>query len=267
MLSMSKATTRDSVILKCSGLTVGYPGQPVLANLNFAIHTGEFVGIVGPNGSGKSTFLKGILGLIPILEGEVTISGATSIQGGNRRIGYLPQKSSHEADFPILVREVVLMGLYGQIGWLRRPQHRHKEQARQALETVQLADFTERPFAELSGGEQQRVLIARALASDPELLILDEPTAAVDITAQYEILEFLENLNRERGLTILMVSHDINEIVHFCDKVLLLNGNTGIFGGPTEVLTKENLRSIYGNRLFVYDHHGHPHIVVGDFHD
>jgi manganese/zinc/iron transport system ATP- binding protein len=197
----------------------------------------------------------------------VTFFGRSYRNGSGRRIGYLPQKSRHEADFPVLVHEVVLMGLYGQIGWVRQPQQRHKDQAMQALAMVRMADFAKRPFAELSGGEQQRVLIARALAADPELLVLDEPTAAVDITAQHEILEFLENLNREQGLTILMVSHDINEIVHFCDKVLLLNGNTGIFGEPSAVLTKENLRSIYGNRLFVYDHHGHPHIVVGDFHD
>ncbi|HBE80705.1 MAG TPA: ABC transporter ATP-binding protein, partial [Firmicutes bacterium] len=152
-----------------------------------------------------------------------------------------------------------------QIGWLRQPQKIHREMALESLKNVGMAEFSERPIGELSGGQQQRVMIARALVASPQLLLLDEPTASVDIYAQRAILEILEKLNRQMGITILMVSHDINEIVHSCDKILLLNGNVNIFGTPNQVLTKDNLKEVYGDRIYVYDHHGHPHVLVGDF--
>jgi ABC-type Mn2+/Zn2+ transport system ATPase subunit len=130
-----------------------------------------------------------------------------------------------------------------------------------------MAGLSDRPIGELSGGQYQKAMIARALVNNPELLVLDEPTAAVDISAQRAILELLEKLNREQGMTALMVSHDINEIVHFCDRILLLNGKVCAFGTPAEVLTKENLNSVYGARVFIYDHQGHPHVMAGDFDD
>ncbi|NLW46931.1 MAG: metal ABC transporter ATP-binding protein [Firmicutes bacterium] len=258
----------DKPLLELSGVTFGYPGIVALREVNFGIKRGEFLGIIGPNGSGKSTLLKGVLGLLRPVEGKVLIFG-TSYRNRDvrKKIGYVPQKSKSEASFPASVKEVVMMGLYSQIGWLHRPNQSHRRLVEESLERVGMADLAERPIGELSGGQYQKVMIARALVNNPELLILDEPTAAVDISAQRAILELLEKLNREQGMTVLMVSHDINEIVHFCDRILLLNGKVCAFGTPAEVLTKENLGSVYGARLFIYDHHGHPHIMVGDFDD
>jgi len=258
----------EKPLLQLSGVTLGYPGVIALGDVNFSINRGELLGIIGPNGSGKSTLLKGILGLLSPLKGDIFLFGAGYRHYNLRqKIGYVPQKSKSEAGFPASVREVVMMGLYSQIGWLRRPKSIHHQLVEQSLERVEMADLGDRPIGELSGGQYQKVMIARALVNNPELLVLDEPTAAVDISAQRTILELLEQLNREQGMTILMVSHDINEIVHFCDRILLLNGAVCAFGTPAEVLTKEHLKSVYGDRVFIYDHHGHPHVMAGDFDD
>ena len=257
----------DNKLLSVSGVTLGYPGVIALSNIGFEVRMGEFIGIVGPNGSGKSTLLKALLGLLPLQSGTIDFYGYSTNQilSIRKEIGYVPQKNKNDLQFPALVREVVLMGLYAQIGWLRQPKKIHREMALESLKMVEMAEFSERSIGELSGGQQQRVMIARALVANPDLLMLDEPTASVDIYAQRSILEILEKLNHENGITILMVSHDINEIVHFCDRILLLNGNVNIFGTPNQVLTKDNLKAIYGERIYVYDHHGHPHVLVGDF--
>lgn len=258
----------EKPLLQLSGVTLGYPGLIALQEIDFSVNRGEFIGIIGPNGSGKSTLLKGILGLLRPLEGEIFLFGAKSKSHDIRsKIGYVPQKSKSEASFPASVKDVVMMGLYAQIGWLRRPRPVHNRLVEESLERVGMADLRDRHIGELSGGQYQKVMIARALVNNPELLVLDEPTAAVDISAQRAILELLEKLNREQEMTILMVSHDINEIVHFCDRILLVNGAVCAFGTPQEVLTKENLKTVYGARVFIYDHHGHPHVMVGDFDD
>lgn len=260
--------SNEGPLLELSGVTFGYPGVVALADVNFSINRGEFLGIIGPNGSGKSTLLKGILGLLKPLAGDLFLFGTSSQNREIRKkIGYVPQKSKSEANFPASIKEVVMMGLYSQLGWLHRPRAVHQQMVEGSLARVGMAELSDRPIGELSGGQYQKVMIARALVNEPELLVLDEPTAAVDISAQRNILELLERLNREQGMTILMVSHDINEIVHFCDRILLLNGAVCAFGSPVEVLTKENLRGVYGDRIFIYDHHGHPHIMAGDFDD
>jgi ABC-type Mn2+/Zn2+ transport system ATPase subunit len=254
-------------VLELSGVTLGYPGILALKNVSFNVCSGEFIGIIGPNGSGKSTVLKGILGLLPILAGEIRVFGRSQseLKTVRKMFGYVPQKHKNDLEFPTLVREVVMMGLYAQIGLLRKPKKQHLEWVDESLRLVGLSHLKERAFGELSGGQQQRVLIARAIASRPQLLMLDEPTSAVDIKAKYEILELIEALNREHGLTVLIVSHDVNEIVHFADKVLLLNGEVVGYGTPNDVLTKENLRAVYGDHIMVYDHNGHPHVLAGDF--
>ncbi len=258
---------RSEPVLQVSGVTLGYPGVIALSNVSFEVQKGEYVGIIGPNGSGKSTLLKGILGLLKVYSGTIRCNGysQTQLKLFRKNMGYVPQKSKNDLQFPALVREVVLMGLYAQIGWFRHPQKIHRQMALESLRAVGMADFSERSIGDLSGGQQQRVLIARALVANPQILMLDEPTASVDLYAQSAILESLEKLNKERQITILMVSHDINEIVHSCHKILLLNGQRSQFGTPREVLTKERLRTIYGSRIYVHDHQGHPHILVGDF--
>lgn len=273
---MHQTVMKKPSLLSFSGVTLGYPGIIALKDINFEINQGEFIGIIGPNGSGKSTLLKGILGLLKPLEGEICFRGnclskmsgmKKPLKAFRRQIGYVPQKNKNDLHFPATAKEVVLMGLYSQIGWFHTVQKLHREKALESLRMVGMAEFGNRPIGALSGGQQQKVMIARALVANPDLLMLDEPTASVDVYAQNMILETLEGLNREQGMTILMVSHDINEIVHFCDKILLLNGNFSKFGTPQQVLTKENLKLVYGDRIYVHDHQGHPHILVGDFYE
>lgn len=253
-------------ILRFSEVILGYPGTVALSGVSFSVARGEFVGIFGPNGSGKSTLLKGILGFLPPLRGEIVVAGRRTreLHRARRLIGYCPQREE-PGGFPATALEVVLMGLYPKIGWIRRPGRDHREKARAALRLVGMEECADRLVGELSGGQWQRLLIARALVAEPEILLLDEPTAAADISAQAAIIETIEGLHRERGLTVLMVSHDINEIVHSCQRVLLLNREMIGFGPPEEVLTLANLRRVYGNRVFVYHHEGHPHVLVGDF--
>ena len=272
---IAETVRKKQPLLSFSGVSLGYPGVIALNNINFEISRGEFIGIVGPNGSGKSTLLKGVLGLLAPKSGEITYYGEHLESVGTKKqlnlirrcIGYVPQKNKNDIHFPATVKEVVLMGLYAQIGWFRQPKKAHREKALDSLRMVGMVEFCDRPVSELSGGQQQKVMIARALVSNPDLLMLDEPTASIDVYAQSMILETLEKLNRENGVTILMVSHDINEIVHFCDKILLLNGHFSKFGVPNEVLTKENLKAVYGDRIYVHKHQGHPHVLVGDFHE
>ncbi|MGQ9778992.1 MAG: metal ABC transporter ATP-binding protein [Bacillota bacterium] len=253
-------------LLSLADVSLGYRGKPVLSGVSFAVARGEFVGIFGPNGSGKSTLLKGILGLISPLAGEIVVAGykTRELSRVRRLIGYCPQQEN-PGGFPATALEVVLMGLYAKLGWFRRPGRDHRRQAREALQAVGMEEYAGHLLANLSAGQRQRVLLARALVAGPEILLLDEPTAAVDIAAQAAILETIERLHRERGLTVLMVSHDINEIVHSCQKVLLLYRGVVGFGPPEEVLTLSNLQKVYGQRVFVYEHRGHPHVLVGDF--
>jgi ABC-type Mn2+/Zn2+ transport system ATPase subunit len=265
---MINAIESNNQILSVSGVTLGYPGVTALSNISFSVKQGDFIGIIGPNGSGKSSLLKGILGLLNIMAGEIRFcDNRFDISQIRREIGYVPQKSKNDITFPALVQDVVLMGLYAQIGWFHPIKKQHRDKAIESLKLVGMADYAERPIGALSGGQQQRVMIARALAADPKLLMLDEPTASVDISAQQAILETLANLKSEKKMTILMVTHDINEVVHSCDKILLINSSRNYFGTPGEVLTKENLKHVYGERIFVHDHKGHPHILVGDFYD
>ncbi|HEY8463706.1 MAG TPA: metal ABC transporter ATP-binding protein [Bacillota bacterium] len=263
----SNQASQETDLIRLEGVTLGYPGTVALQAISFTVKRGEFVGIIGPNGSGKSTLVKGILGLIPILRGTIELLGERpqKIKTLRSRIGYVPQKNQNEAKFPVTVQEVVMMGLYAQIGWFRRPRPSHWEKVAHSLKLVAMEGFATHPFSQLSGGQQQRVIIARALVAQPELLILDEPTSAVDLTAQAGILELLERLNKEAGITVLMVTHDINEIVHFCDKVLLLNKKMCGFGAPSQILTKEKLAPVYGSRVLIYHHKGHPHFLAGDF--
>lgn len=276
-MNENSKTDNNQPIIKFSSVSLCYPGIIAVSNVNFEIIEGEFIGIIGPNGSGKSTLFKGILGLIKPSAGKIFFCDKfffnnihikkNKIKYIRKSIGYVPQKNKNDIYFPVTVKEVTLMGLYAQIGWFHQIKKIHIEKAIESLDRVGMADFCNQPISELSSGQQQKVMIARALVSNPKILLLDEPTASIDVYAQNIILETLEKLNKENGITVLMISHDINEIVHFCDKILLLNNDFHKFGRANEVLTKENLKNVYGERIYVHYHKGHPHILIGDFND
>jgi ABC-type Mn2+/Zn2+ transport system ATPase subunit len=202
-----------TALLDLDDVSIGYEGRPVLTHVTFAIERGEFVALLGPNGAGKTTLFRGILGLIPLLGGRV----AYSFDRAASPPGYVPQKESLDPIFPLTTFEVVLMGTYARIPPLRPVGRAARRRAAERLAEVGLAAQAKQPFWALSGGQKQRALIARALAVEPEVLFLDEPTAGVDTEAERAIMDLISRLNRDRGLTVVLVSHHlrlVRELVH-----------------------------------------------------
>ncbi len=240
------AATVDSP-LAVSGLTVAYHRKPVLWNVDYAAPPGGLVCIVGPNGAGKSTFIKAALGLVPRLAGEVRVLGRP-VERQRRLIGYVPQRESVDWDFPASALDVVAMGLYGRIGWLRPVRRRHREQARHHLAEVGMADFADRQIGQLSGGQQQRVFLARALAQDARLYLMDEPFAGVDAATERAIVDVLRRL-KDRGRTVICVHHDLQTAPAYFESALILNVRAIAAGPIAEAFTPQHLQTAYGGRL------------------
>ncbi|HSG39352.1 MAG TPA: metal ABC transporter ATP-binding protein [Thermoanaerobaculia bacterium] len=230
-------------------LTVAYRTQPVLWDVDLQLPEGKLIAIVGPNGAGKSTLLKAMLGLVPAVTGWVQIFGEPYAR---RRswVGYVPQRESVDWDFPTNALDVVTMGLYGRIGWFRRPSRHHKETALASLEKVGMKDLAHRQISQLSGGQQQRVFLARALAQDARLYLMDEPFAGVDATTERAILTLLKEL-RSSGRTVIAVPHDLQTVAEYFDHVVLLNMRLVAAGPVATTFTAENLQRTYGGRLTV----------------
>jgi zinc transport system ATP-binding protein len=250
--------TRGDPAVCLKGVTVRYGESVVLDRIHLDVPRGSFQGLIGPNGGGKTTLLKAILGLVPIAEGEIRVLGRTGRDLDSVRglVGYVPQRTANERDFPATALDVVLMGRYARIGILHLATRADREKARRALELVGMNDRAERPVGQLSGGEQQRVFIARALASEAELLLLDEPTTGVDVVAQEEFFQLLRRLQSELGLTILLATHDIGAVSTHVDQVGCLNRRLFYHGHPREGLTPELLEDLYGKevRVMVHQH-------------
>jgi manganese/zinc/iron transport system ATP- binding protein len=233
--------------LSIHDMTVAYHRKPVLWDVDLDIPEGRLVGIVGPNGAGKSTLIKAALELIPMASGRVTIYGK-AYKKQRHLVGYVPQRESVDWDFPVSALDVVTMGRYGKIGWLRPVTRKHREAAMAALHRVGMADYAHRQISQLSGGQQQRVFLARALAQDAKLYFMDEPFAGVDAATEKTIVQTLRDL-REAGKTVLVVHHDLQTVPEYFDHVILLNMRIVAFGPTEEVFTKENLHKTYGGRL------------------
>ena len=210
----------ENVVIEINDLSFAYEERPVLENVGFHVHGGDFAAIVGTNGGGKTTLLKLMLGLLKPQTGSIRIFG-NSPEKARRRIGYMPQQAKFDAQFPITVQEVVLTSRLGGHPWLGYYTREDRRQAQLALEEVGLGEMGGRTFADLSGGQRQRVLIARALASQPELLMLDEPTANLDPQAEQDFYKLLHRLNER--LTVVMVSHDLNFVSSFVNTVVCVN--------------------------------------------
>lgn len=233
--------------LSIHDLTVAYDRKPVLWDVDLDVPTGKLVGIVGPNGAGKSTLIKAVLQLVPTLAGEIRVFGQP-YEDQRSRVGYVPQRESVDWDFPISAVDVVAMGLYGRIGWLRPVRASHRKKALEALDRVGLADFAQRQISQLSGGQQQRVFLARALVQDADLYLMDEPFAAVDAATEAAIVDILKGL-RDAGKTALVVHHDLQTVADYFDHVILINGRI-IAHGPTDTtFTPPNLHTTYGGKL------------------
>ncbi len=228
-------------------LTVAYQQQPVLWDVDLDVPSGKLMAIVGPNGAGKSTLLKAILGLVKPAAGQVLVEGKP--YGQQRRlVGYVPQRGSVDWDFPTTVQDVVMMGCYAKLGWLRRPGPREAEAAHAALDKVGMQAFASRQISQLSGGQQQRVFLARALVQDASIYLMDEPFQGVDAVTERAIVTLLQELSAA-GKTVVVVHHDLQTVTEYFDWVTLLNVRR-IASGPVEqAFTTENLRRAYGGNL------------------
>lgn len=240
-------------------LTVAYQKKPVLRNVSFEVPEGKLIGIIGPNGAGKSTLMKSALGLIPRLDGEVSIFGRP-YKEARQLIGYVPQRESVDWDFPTNALDVVMMGRYGHLGWFRRPGEQERRMAMECLAKVGMDDYADRQISQLSGGQQQRIFLARALAQDARLYFMDEPFVGVDAATEKAIITLLNEL-KTQGKTVLVVHHDLATVKEYFDWVMLLNVQlVGI--GPTEdIFTKEQLQRTYGGRLTMLNHDDESIIV------
>lgn len=233
--------------LHVEDLTVAYRHAPVLWDIDLDVPPGVMCAVVGPNGAGKSTLLKAALGLVTPVAGHVRFLGLPYAQA-RQRVAYVPQRSSVDWDFPATALDVVEMGLYGRLGWFRRPGKAERAAALAALADVEMADFAARPIAELSGGQQQRVFIARALVQRPEILLLDEPMAGVDAVTEAAIVALLRRL-RDGGCTVIVVHHDLHTVAALFDWMVLLNVRVIAQGPVAQVLTADNLARAYGGRV------------------
>ncbi|MCX8071021.1 MAG: metal ABC transporter ATP-binding protein [Candidatus Binatia bacterium] len=240
-------TTTPALVVETRKLEVRLDGRRVLWDIDLAIPPGRFVGIIGPNGAGKTTLLRVLLGLVPASGGEVRVFGFPPLEARKRgsRIGYVPQRPKFDPFFPVSVWDVVMMGRVPRIGWFRWPRREDRVQVARALELVGMRGREQRRLAELSGGEQQRVFLARALSSEAQLLLLDEATTGLDLPAQHELYALLQRLRQQLGLTIVAVSHDLLELAAHAEELVCINGTMHIHGNPQVVLHSHELREAY----------------------
>ncbi len=237
----SKAENKSPVKIK--NLSVTYQTEPALWNIDLDFPQGKMIAIIGPNGAGKSTLIKAVMGLVPITAGKVSIFGKPYSKNRDK-VAYVPQRGSVDWDFPTDALDVVEMGLYGKLGWFRRPNSKTQNLAKECLDKVGLSDYGDRQIGQLSGGQQQRVFVARALAQDAQIYLMDEPLNGVDAVTEKTILSILENLRKE-GKTIVMVHHELQTVDKYFDWVVMINRNLIANGPIKEVFTKTNLEMTY----------------------
>ena len=237
----------DPAAIEVRDLTVAYRDKPVLWDIDLTVPSGVLMAVVGPNGAGKTTFVKALLDLLKISAGRIRFFGSP-YEACRQDIAYVPQRGSVDWDFPTSVLDVVMMGRYGQLGWIRRPGKRERKRAREALERVGMEDFAHRQIRQLSGGQQQRVFLARALVQDARVYLMDEPLQGVDAVTERAIIDLLREL-RERGRTLLVVHHDLQTVTEYFDHVMLLNVRRIASGPVDEAFTPDNLRLAYGGRI------------------
>jgi zinc transport system ATP-binding protein len=258
----SQAELRSPPPVALDSVTVTYQDVNVLEGVTLAVEPGEFLAVLGANGSGKTTLLKVIAGLIAPMAGAVRVFGlpAAALGKARRRIGYLPQSSALNPRFPVSGRQVVMMARYPAIGPGRFPRRADRDAVDAALARTEAVEFAEKPIGKLSGGQRQRVYLARALVNEPALLLLDEPTTAMDTESEEQFYRTLQELHRA-GTTILIASHDIGVISTYVDRVACLNRKLVAHGRPDSVMNEHVLQEMYGCDSMLFAH-GSPHMVV-----
>jgi len=241
----------DNTVIKIQDAVVSYREDVALQGVSLEVRKGEFIGIIGPNGAGKTTLLTIVNGLGKLVHGQARVLGSR-LNGRNsinlrKRIGYVAQVERIDPRLPINVRETVMVGCYGRLGLFRRPTQAQWERVDEVLEMVGVAHLSQRPIGHLSGGEYQRAAIARALVQQPEIFLLDEPTASIDQKAQREILSLIQLIHREYHTTTLFVTHDLRMLPSICQRLILMKeGKIWRQGSPESMLRKEVLNELYG---------------------
>jgi manganese/zinc/iron transport system ATP- binding protein len=250
--------------IEASDLTVAYGDKAVLWDVDLSVPDGVLMAVVGPNGAGKTTLIKAILGLIHKAAGQVLIHGKPYEQQ-RKLVGYVPQRGSVDWDFPTSVLDVVKMGRYGALGWLKRPGSKDRQLALEALERVGMKDYASRQISQLSGGQQQRVFLARALVQNAMVYFMDEPFQGVDAITERAIISLLQDL-RQDGKTVVVVHHDLQTVPEYFDWVTLLNIRRIASGPVSDVFNEKNLKLAYGGRVAFLSHHeGHEdHLPPAD---
>jgi len=248
--------------IRVEDLTVAYGEKPVLWDIDLSVPPGVLMAVVGPNGAGKTTLIKAIMGLIEPVAGSVAIFGKP-YREQRRLVGYVPQRNSVDWDFPTTVLDVVMMGRYGALGWLRRPGRTERDLAFEALSKVGLTELSGRQISQLSGGQQQRVFLARALVQDARIYLMDEPFQGVDATTERAIVDLLKEM-RAAGKTVLVVHHDLQTVPEYFDWVTLLKVRRIASGPVDEEFNERNLRLAYGGRVSYLTHHTHRESGPGE---
>lgn len=254
-----RVESQEPARLEFEQVTVSYNDHPALSDLTFQVPHGAHVAVVGPNGSGKSTLFKALVGLLPIRSGRILIHGQPL---GDHKdcVAYVPQREEVDWRFPVTVEDVVLMGRFGRLGWLKPPTQQDRAVVRRSLAQMGISRLAPRPISELSGGQQQRVFMARALAQEPHILLMDEPFTGVDIATQDATLELLSQL-KEQQVTIIVSTHDLSLATGHFDQVLLLNHRLIAYGPPAQVITTQALSEAFGGRILILPGGG---VVVDD---
>lgn len=244
---LTSAGREPRKVIEVDDLWVSRDGHMVLEGITFDLREGTFLGIIGPNGAGKTTLLRAILGLVPPLKGSIRVLGMSprELKHELHHIGYMPQQVLFDPRFPVSVYDVVMMGRACCIGVLRLPRRRDRQAVLESINAVGLQGLEKRPIGELSGGQQKRAFLARALCLETSILLLDEPTSGLDMESQENFMDLLARLKEERGLTVVFVSHDVNVLARFADEIVCINRTMHLHGPPREVLGSERLKEAY----------------------
>ena len=242
--------------LSIHSMTVAYGKKPVLWEVEYDAPTNSLIGIIGPNGAGKSSLLKGCLGLAPTISGDIRFWGET-IDSVSNRIAYVPQRNQFDLNFPINGREVVEMGLYGKIGWFKKVTKQDQELIDLVLEKVGMSAHANKQISEYSGGQLQRILLARALVQNADLLLLDEPFAGIDITTEETIIEILRDLVKNHNKTVLCVHHDLFAVPEYFSDLILVNGRIINHGKTSDVFNIDNLGKTFGGKVSILEQLAH----------
>jgi len=262
----STIPTETAPVAEVNDLTVQLRGRTVLRDVSFSIEPGEFVACIGPNGAGKSTLIKVLLGLIRPTSGSVRLFGRP-VQRGNSRIGYVPQHQTFYETTPLRARDMVALGIDGGRYGPPMPNRDHAARVQRALDDVRATAYADMPIARLSGGEQQRLMLAQALVGEPDLLLLDEPLANLDIRSRREVVALVREVASKHNIAVLFVAHDVNPLLSCLDRVLYIAEGRAVIGPPDEIVRSDVLSSLFGFHVEVIRAGGHVLVSTGDMDD